>query len=658
MMNHASVSRFAAIFGLAVAALAPSAVLAADTTPPTVGSVSPSTADADVAVTVYATVSDDVGVTSCKLINNAAGTQDVMSLGHGKAVVQKTYTPGTKVVAVRCWDAAGNQTDGPVSFINVSASDTTGPTVGAVTPNAATAGAQTTYSVTYSDVSGVSQCQLGNGGATYPMTLNSGTASVAVSLAAGSYSLQGQCQDAKGNWGYGALTAVTVSVAADVQAPSVGAVAPSSVVANAATNMTATYSDNVGVSGCWLIEEGGATVAMALNAGTASVSRTYVSGSRNVRVQCNDAAGNQGFGAWTAVSASVAGQSDATSPQVGQIQQFAATVGTPISLGMAIFDNVGVATCSLYVNGQDVGSMSVSGGVAIRSHVFASAGNYSVYARCWDAAGNTGSGPVQTVVVSASSFVDTVAPTVGQVQQAQVQAYAPVTLSVAAWDNVGLVGCDLYVNGQHVGQMSLGAMSASKNHTFASAGNYSVYARCSDAKGNTTSGSVATVYASTSVQTQVPQMGSLVKLVCPAYALPDHPCKAVYYYGKDGKRHAFPNERVFFTWYTGFDGVVEVGEGFMNSIALGKNVTYRPGTRMVKFTTVNRVYAVGKGGVLRWVTTESAASALYGSNWNTKIDDLSDAFFTNYSFGADVNTPGDFSIGGELNAVSTIDANF
>ena len=199
MMNHASVSRFAAIFGLAVAALAPSAVLAADTTPPTVGSISPSTADADVAVTVYATVSDDVGVTSCKLINNAAGTQDVMSLGHGKAVVQKTYTPEPRSGGALL-GCGRNQTDGPVSFINVSASDTTGPTVGAVARICRHGGRADDLFRHVLRCFGGFPVPAGEWGATYPMTLNSGTASVAVSLAAGSYSLQGQCQDTKGNW--------------------------------------------------------------------------------------------------------------------------------------------------------------------------------------------------------------------------------------------------------------------------------------------------------------------------------------------------------------------------------------------------------------------------------------------------------------------------
>jgi hypothetical protein len=52
---------------------------------------------------------------------------------------------------------------------------------------------------------------------------------------------------------------------------------------------------------------------------------------------------------------------------------------------------------------------------------------------------------------------------------------------------------------------------------------------------------------------------------------------------------------------------------------------------------------VEKGGVLRHVKTEEVARSLYGDFWNLQIDDISDAFYANYLFGADVNVPSDFS---------------
>ncbi len=117
---------------------------------------------------------------------------------------------------------------------------------------------------------------------------------------------------------------------------------------------------------------------------------------------------------------------------------------------------------------------------------------------------------------------------------------------------------------------------------------------------------------------------------------------AVYYTGADGKRHAFPNANVYFTWYKDFSGVQVISEDQLASITLGSNVTYKPGVKMVKFTTDPKVYAVAKGGILRWIKTEAAAVTLYGSLWNKNIDDISDAFYANYSFGQDVTGLSDF----------------
>jgi hypothetical protein len=155
-------------------------------------------------------------------------------------------------------------------------------------------------------------------------------------------------------------------------------------------------------------------------------------------------------------------------------------------------------------------------------------------------------------------------------------------------------------------------------------------------------------------------MGTLIKAICPTTGVvnADHPCRAVYYYGQDGRRHAFPNERVYFTWFSDFSGVREVSAGTMASITLGRNVTYRPGSRMIKFRTVNRVYAVSRGGTLRWITTEDVARQLYGSNWATKVDDVGDTFYSNYVSGSDITLAAQFNISSETSAAPTIDRNW
>ncbi|MFZ2804537.1 MAG: invasin domain 3-containing protein [Patescibacteria group bacterium] len=147
--------------------------------------------------------------------------------------------------------------------------------------------------------------------------------------------------------------------------------------------------------------------------------------------------------------------------------------------------------------------------------------------------------------------------------------------------------------------------------------------------------------------------GSLVKLPDDGNSSTQED-SAVYYYGKDCMRHAFPNDKVYFSWYPDFNNVTIVSANTLANMTLGSNVTYRPGVKMVKFTTVPKTYAVANGGVLRWVTSESLATSLYGTNWNTKIDDISDAFFANYTFGADISSSSDYNPTFEMNNALTI----
>ncbi|NBS41365.1 hypothetical protein EBS80_01780 [bacterium] len=118
---------------------------------------------------------------------------------------------------------------------------------------------------------------------------------------------------------------------------------------------------------------------------------------------------------------------------------------------------------------------------------------------------------------------------------------------------------------------------------------------------------------------------------------------AVYYYGKDGFRYVFPNDKTYFTWYSNFDTVKMLSDADLGTIQIGGNVTYKPGVKMIKINSDPKTYAVDADGSLRWVTTEAIAVALYGSNWNTKIDDVPDAFFGNYDMGADLEAVDDFT---------------
>lgn len=106
---------------------------------------------------------------------------------------------------------------------------------------------------------------------------------------------------------------------------------------------------------------------------------------------------------------------------------------------------------------------------------------------------------------------------------------------------------------------------------------------------------------------------------------------AVYYMGADGFRYVFPNDKTYFTWYSNFDTVKFLSDADLAKIQMGGNVTYKPGSKMIKINSDPKVYFVTDGGVIRPIADETTASLMYGSTWSTKIDDVPDGFFSNYT---------------------------
>jgi len=258
--------------------------------------------------------------------------------------------------------------------------------------------------------------------------------------------------------------------------------------------------------------------------------------------------------------------------------------------------------------------------------------------------------------------------TISAVSPATATVGTPVTFTATVSAPSGIKSCTLSVDLADVGSMNVYGNTASLAYTFTAGGSRIAFVYCHDNAGGISSGPNTAVWVTGQIITQPPlnpgqettpetpstpsspaaatttaMARTLVKLVCPEGAASDDPCKAVYYVGADGKRHAFPNEKAYFTWYQDFSGVNEISASELAAIPLGNNITYRPGVRMVKFTTLNKVYAVGPGGVLRWIASEDVARALYGDNWNQQIDDIADPFYVNYTFGSDVNTAADFN---------------
>ncbi|MFA6446657.1 MAG: hypothetical protein WCW31_00175 [Patescibacteria group bacterium] len=113
---------------------------------------------------------------------------------------------------------------------------------------------------------------------------------------------------------------------------------------------------------------------------------------------------------------------------------------------------------------------------------------------------------------------------------------------------------------------------------------------------------------------------------------------AVYFYATDGKRYVFPDEKTYFSWYNDFSAVKTITDAELAAIMIGGNVTVRPGTKLVKITTDPKTYAVTKCGTLHWIESEAIAKALYGDAWATRVIDVPDSFFVNYTTGASVSS--------------------
>ncbi len=523
-------------------------------------------------------------------------------------------------------------------------------------------------------------------------TATSALSYTTAALSAGSHTISLYAVDSYGS----ANSTVTQTIFVDLTGPIVGSFTPTSADNLHATLFSVTATDaGSGVDVCYFERDSDPLVELT----DPDANGTFTGGytfdtveSFDGNVSCYDFSGNRGADAAIDFVVSLA---DTTGPTIGAVTTNINDTGTASTFSFMGSDASGIDSCSLIIQENDevlagfhtaissYASVSATFDPMIilwsASYTFTETGDFYAYAHCVDEAGNYGSSADATFTVSGTEVVDTTAPTVGTPSPTTFTLGTARTISATAADNIAVSSCTLYINGASAGTMTIANGAASKSYTFSSGATATVVVTCRDAAGNSASGT-ATATLSTAVVTDDEEVivddeiiaeeedvtneegdavaGNLVKLACSEGADVNDPCKAVYFYADfDSKRHAFPNEKVFFTWYENFDDVVVVSDDFMASLTLGRNITYHPGTRMVKFITVNTVYAVTRGGVLRPIDSEATAIALYGSTWNRQIDDISDAFYGNYEFGDDVTSTADYDRENEESSITNIDTN-
>jgi len=105
-----------------------------------------------------------------------------------------------------------------------------------------------------------------------------------------------------------------------------------------------------------------------------------------------------------------------------------------------------------------------------------------------------------------------------------------------------------------------------------------------------------------------------------------------------------PDEQVYFTWFDSWDDTLEVSQATINAYLASYDdmgeLKFAPGTR-VKATTSARVYIVGNDYQLHWITSETVADEIYGSDWNQGIVEVNDTYLWKYGSGANIESTSD-----------------
>ncbi|AWT34378.1 hypothetical protein GCM10008956_25600 [Deinococcus arenae] len=281
-----------------------------------------------------------------------------------------------------------------------------------------------------------------------------------------------------------ALTGALLSACAphptpDATKPTVAlTAAPTTVTAAGTITLSATATDNVGVTkvdfyqGSTLISSDTTSPYTA----TASVTSAQ-NGSVTYRAVASDAAGNT-----AEATASVTVNIDVTAPTVS----VTATPSTLTSPGTVTFtanasDNVGVTKVEFYDNGTLIATDTTAPYAASKAYTGADNGTHTITAKAFDAQGQATSSTT-TLTVN----IDTVAPTVTvAAAPTRIEAAGTATFTATASDNVGVTKVEFYDNGTLIATDTDAPYTASKAYAFADNGTHTITAKAFDAQGNT-----------------------------------------------------------------------------------------------------------------------------------------------------------------------------
>lgn len=122
----------------------------------------------------------------------------------------------------------------------------------------------------------------------------------------------------------------------------------------------------------------------------------------------------------------------------------------------------------------------------------------------------------------------------------------------------------------------------------------------------------------------------------------------VYYIDEiDGElvRRPFTDAQTYFTYQNSWSSVETVTDATLPTLSLGSPMLPKAGVVLVKVQSDARTYALEEvdGEVfLRWITSESAAQSLFGSDWADYVIDVSATLFPRFEQGDDVDSADDY----------------
>lgn len=390
------------------------------------------------------------------------------------------------------WSKPGQSTTAPGevipgTYLSVN-NNTDGQAPTAPTGLAATSLTATSFTLSWiasTDNVGVTGYDVYKNGAKINTANITGTSYSVTGLAAStSYTMTVKAKDAGANQSAASTALAVKTIAApDTQAPAAPTgLASASITSSAFTLSWVKSSDNIGVTGYDVYNNGTKVNTTNITGTSYSVTGLAASTSYSMTVKAKDSAGNQSA-ASSALAVKTIAIPDTQAPTVPAGLAAASITSSSFTLSWtASTDNLGVTGYDVYNNGTKINAASitatsynVTGLTANTSYAF------TVIAK--DLAGNQ-SAASSALNVKTAVTTDTQAPTA---PTALVSAGITSTSFALSWtastDNVGVTGYDVYSNGTKINTANITGTSYSVTG-FAAGTSYSMTVKAKDSAGN------------------------------------------------------------------------------------------------------------------------------------------------------------------------------